>query len=102
MNSAETKNDFVSDQFVKRELKVLKSKKWDATGECIRLLDLAEMNSVKWGTAMILQVVEYTTGEWKTLGVDGKILIKSLGAWYSFVRTELEFDGAVRVAVAGA
>jgi hypothetical protein len=86
-------------QSLKNELAVWRSKGGGDSQEVVRLLDQAELGHVKWGQVLSLQILSYQTGDW-ILFNPPKASLRSLQAWYSFVRWELNWTGPIRVAVA--
>lgn len=81
---------------IKAALAVCQDKGWS---DVVRLLDQSEVWGTAWGEACTLQVLDYDTGAWTTCEVKGET-IYSLPYLYRVIRTELKWDGPVRVAVA--
>ena len=81
---------------IKAALYLCESKGWT---DVIRLLDQSEVLDKAWGAACILQVLDYETGKWITCALVGKKTY-SMAHLYLFIRSELKWDGPVRVAVA--
>lgn len=83
---------------IKAALSVCESKGWT---DVVRLLDQSEVLGTAWGAACTLQVLDYGTGEWIPCTVAGKTRY-SMAHLYRFIRSELAWDGPVRLAVASA
>lgn len=81
---------------IKSMLAICKSKGWD---DVVRLLDQSEVLGEGWGEYCTMQAMDYMTGEWVPCTPGGKA-IYSLGYWHSLIRSELAWDGPVRLAVA--
>ena len=81
---------------IKFMMALCKSKGWD---DCVRLLDQSEVMGTPWGEACTMQVLDYMTGEWLQCTPDGKTMY-SMTHWYKLIRSELAWDGPVRLAVA--
>ena len=81
---------------IKSMMTLCEAKGWD---DVVRLLDQSEVMGTAWGEACTMQVLDYDTGEWLQCTPDGKA-IYSLGYWYELIRSELAWDGPVRLAVA--
>ena len=82
---------------IKAALYLCKSKGWT---DAVRLLDQSEVLGTAWGSACTLQVFDYSTSEWILCTVDEKTEC-SITRMYSFIRSELAYEGPIRVAVAG-
>lgn len=82
---------------IKDMLELLKAKK--QTDDVLRLLDQSEVQGKAWGSAVTMQVRAYESGAWVDCTHGGKD-IYSLTAWNKLIRTELAWDGPVRLAVA--
>jgi hypothetical protein len=87
MNDLKTKKD---------GLTLCQSKGWN---DAVRVLDQSEVLGVAWGSACTLQVLDYGTGEWMHCPVGVKETY-SMAHLYRFIRSALEWDGPVRVAIA--
>ena len=81
---------------IKSALSLCESKGWT---DVVRLLDQSEVLGTAWGSACTLQVLEYGTGAWLSCTLAGKTEY-SLAHLYRFIRSDLAWDGPVRVAVA--
>ena len=81
---------------IKSMMALCKTKGWD---DAVRLLDQSEVMGTPWGNACTMQVLDYMTGEWLQCTPGGKA-IYSIGHWYKLIRSELAWDGPVRLAVA--
>lgn len=81
---------------MKGALSLCRSKDW---AEAVRLLDQSEVLGTPWGAVFTLQVMDYTTGEWIPCTVGGKTE-NSMAHLYRFIRSELQWEGPVRLAVA--
>ncbi len=81
---------------IKAALSVCESKGWT---DVVRLLDQSEVLGTPWGSACTLQVLDYGTSDWLPCTVNGKTQY-SMAHLYRFIRSELAYDGPVRVAVA--
>lgn len=67
--------------------------------EVVRLLDQSEVLTESPGSVCTLQVMDYVTGEWVQYSSGGRALY-SMAHWYKLIRSELAWDGPVRLAVA--
>ena len=86
---------FTTVQSVKDELAAWLAKGGLYTLEVVRLLDQAELDHVKYGQVMMLQIRSYRTGRW-ILFSPPKASLRSMEGWYSFVREELNWTGSIR------
>lgn len=77
-------------------LSILKSKEWN---DAVRVLDQFELTGGAPGASCTLQVMSYETGEWLPCEVKGRGTY-SLAHWNKVIRTELGWDGAIRLCVA--
>jgi len=83
-------------EHIKAGIDVCTAKGWP---DALRILDQSKVLGGVWGTACTLQVMDCETGEWIPCAVNGKN-IYSIARLYCFIRSELEWDGPVRLAVA--
>lgn len=81
---------------LKALLPLLKSKHWN---DAVRLLDQFEVTGGAPGASCTMQVMNYDTGEWVTCEIKGRDTY-SLAHWYKVIRGELNWDGAIRLAIA--
>ena len=65
----------------------------------VRILDQSLVLEAAWGTACTLQIMNCETGQWISCALNGKN-IYSLARLHHFIRSELKWDGAIRLAVA--
>jgi hypothetical protein len=81
---------------IKAVLAVCQDKGWF---DVVRLLDQSEARGTPWGAACTLQVLDHDTGIWMACKLDDKGA-HSLAYLYRVIRTELKWDGPIRLAVA--
>lgn len=81
---------------IKSTIDLCKSKGWQ---DVVRLLDQSEFMGKPWGNACTMQVIDYGSGEWLECKHKGKD-VYSLTQWNKLIRSELAWDGPVRLAVA--
>lgn len=81
---------------IKSMMILCKAKGWD---DVVRLLDQSEVMGTAWGKACTMQVIDYGTSNWVNCTPKGKA-VYSMAHWYKLIRSELAWDGPVRLAVA--
>jgi hypothetical protein len=81
---------------IKAVLAVCQDKGWF---DVVRLLDQSEARATPWGAACTLQVLDNETGAWMACKLDDRGA-HSLAHLYRVLRTELKWDGPIRLAVA--
>ena len=77
-------------------LKVLQQKNWP---DSIRILDYTERSGMPLGRICTVQIIYYGTSDWIECNI-GKNVVYSLAHCYKFIRTKLNYDGAIRLAIA--
>lgn len=81
---------------IKSMMDLCKAKGWD---DSVRLLDQSEVMGTPWGKACTMQVLDYATGEWVQCAPGAK-LVYSMAHLYKLIRSGLDWDGPIRMAVA--
>ena len=81
---------------VKAAVSLCKAEGWP---DALRILDQSKASRTAWGNTCTLQLMDSRTGEWMPCTVTGG-KIYSMARLYRFIRSELEWNGPVRLSVA--
>lgn len=91
---ADTKSDLDLPERAQRMIALVRSKWPDA--EAVRILDQHELDAGKPCDRCLLQVLDYTTGEYVDLGIPAAGMTHLV----RLVRGDLGYDGPIRLAMA--